>query len=303
MDYRRANRAYLYMILSSLALTFVIVLWFLTGGGNIPILLNNVISELMLLIPAVATVLYRGDRLSQVIPFHKIKISSAFYTLIYIVLLFPLVALVNALSMLFVENAVSEISSDIINMPMWTMILSIGIFGPFVEEVVFRGVILQSYQRTGKIVGSIILSAILFGAMHMNFNQFAYATVMGIMLALLVEATGSVFASFLAHAFFNTLEVVMMYVEKDVMKDAAEYFGGTAEAAFTPQFYGGLFIVSLITTTIAVCLVYKISENEGRNVFFANIPKCEKKGYQLVTFPLVVALVISLGYMVLSMSL
>ena len=43
MDYRRANRAYLYMILSSVALTFIIVLWFLTGGGEIPILLNSVI--------------------------------------------------------------------------------------------------------------------------------------------------------------------------------------------------------------------------------------------------------------------
>lgn len=300
MDYRRANRAYLYMILSSLALTFVIVLWFLTGGGNIPILLNNVISEFMLLIPAIATVLYSGEKLSTVIPFHGIKISSAFYTLIYIVLLFPLVALVNAFSMLFVDNAISEISSDIISMPMWTMLLSIGLFGPFVEEVVFRGVILQSYQRTGKILGSIILSSILFGAMHMNFNQFAYATVMGIMLSLLVEATGSVFASFLAHAFFNSSEVIMMYVEKDAVKEAADYLGVATDSAFTPQFFGILFVIAMITTTIALCLVYKISENEGRNVFFANIPKSEKKGYQLVTFPLVVGLVISVGYMVMS---
>ena len=303
MDYRRANRTYLYMILSSLALTFVIVLWFLTGGGNIPILLNNVISEFMLLIPAIATVLYSGEKLSTVIPFHGIKISSAFYTLIYIVLLFPLVALVNAFSMLFVDNAISEISSDIISMPMWTMLLSIGLFGPFVEEVVFRGVILQSYQRTGKILGSIILSSILFGAMHMNFNQFAYATVMGIMLSLLVEATGSVFASFLAHAFFNSSEVIMMYVEKDAVKEAADYLGVATDSAFTPQFFGVLFVIAMITTTIALCLVYKISENEGRNVFFANIPKSEKKGYQLVTFPLVVALVISVSYMVMSTAL
>jgi membrane protease YdiL (CAAX protease family) len=300
MDYRRANRAFLYMILASVALTFVVVLWFMTGGKNIPILLNNVLSELMILIPGLAAVFYSGDSFKHIVPFHRIKISSAFYTVIYVILLFPLVAFVNAVSMLFVDNAVSEISGDILNMPIWTMILSIGIFGPLVEEIAFRGIILQSYHKTGKILGAVILSSILFGAMHMNFNQFAYATVMGVMLALLVEATGSVLTSFLAHAVFNSIEILMMFSEKDVFEEASELFSEAEESAINAPFLGILFLAAIIATTIALCLVYKISENEGRSAFFANIVKSEKKGYQLVTVPLVLALTISFGYMIMS---
>ena len=222
MDYRRANRAYLYMILSTIGLVLVLSLWYLNGGAEVSILMNNILSEAVVLIPALAAVFYSGDKLSVLIPFHKIHISSALLIVVYVLTLFPLVAFVNSVSMLFVENTVSALSDDVIAMPMWVMILSIGLLGPFIEEVVFRGIILQSYQRTGRIIGSIVLSSVLFGMMHMNFNQFAYGAVMGVMLALLVEATGTVLASFIAHAVFNTIEVVMMFLSSDALDEASE---------------------------------------------------------------------------------
>jgi hypothetical protein len=87
------------------------------------------------------------------------------------------------------------------------------------------------------------------------------------------------------------------------VKEASEYLGGSVEDAFTPTFFGVLFIAALIATTVAICLVYKISENEGRNVFFSRILKSEKQGYKLVTVPLLLALSITFGYMVLSLKL
>ncbi|MBQ3798095.1 MAG: CPBP family intramembrane metalloprotease [Butyrivibrio sp.] len=307
MDFRRANRAYLYMILATIGLVLVVSLWYLNGGFFLNILINNVISETMILIPAVAAVLYSGEKLSVLIPFHKIRPSSVFLTFVYIIALFPVVAFVNYVSMLFVENSVTAIADDVLDMPMWAMILSIGIFGPFVEEIVFRGVILQSYQRTGRIIGSILLSSVMFGMMHMNFNQFAYGTVMGIMLALLVEATGSVLTSFIAHAFFNTIEVVMMFATGDVIDEAEStlegYLDGMNETVADVAYTGYLLVAALIFAVIAYFIVRKIARNEGRISFFDEIKNSRKQGYKLITIPLVVSMMISVIYMLYSATL
>ncbi|MBQ9590753.1 MAG: CPBP family intramembrane metalloprotease [Butyrivibrio sp.] len=297
MDYKRANRAFLYMILSTLGLVVVLSLWYLNGGPVLSIFANNLLSESVILIPAVAAILYSGEKLSVLIPFHKIKLSSVFLTVVYVFTLFPMVAFVNSISMLFVENTVTAISDDVLAMPMWVMIFAIGILGPFVEEIVFRGVILQSYQRTGRIVGSIVLSSVMFGMMHLNFNQFAYGTVMGVMLALLVEATGTVLTSFIAHALFNSVEVIMMFTSNNTLDEATEYLDDMGTVwEFGYMVYLG--VAAIIFTVLAFFIVRMISANEGRKEFFVNIPRCRKQGYKLITIPLVIAMAISLIYMV-----
>ena len=297
MDYKRANRAFLYMILSTLGLVVVLSLWYLNGGPVLSIFANNLLSESVLLIPAVAAILYSGEKLSVLIPFHKIKLSSVFLTVVYVFTLFPMVAFVNSISMLFVENTVTAISDDVLAMPMWVMIFAIGILGPFVEEIVFRGVILQSYQRTGRIVGSIVLSSVMFGMMHLNFNQFAYGTVMGVMLALLVEATGTVLTSFIAHALFNSVEVIMMFTSNNTLDEATEYLDDMGTVwEFGYMVYLG--VAAIIFTVLAFFIVRMISANEGRKEFFVNISRCRKQGYKLITIPLVIAMAISLIYMV-----
>ncbi len=299
MDYKRANRAYLYMILATIAFVIVYSGWIIVTGRDISVIANNAFCEMMILLPAVIVVLFSGDRLSVLMPFKKVKIPTILFTLLYTVMLYPISILANSISMLFVKNRVLELSDQILQLPMWQMLLSIGIFGPFVEEIVFRGVMLHSYQRTGRITGSIILSAFLFGLMHMNFNQFFYGFLLGIMLALLVEATGSVLTSFIAHATFNSVEVLMMYASKDVLKDAQNYLNNPQLMQSAQLWSIGIyFIMAVIATSIAICIAYKISEIEGRNEFFANIPKSKKGGYKLISIPLVLAVIISFTYMI-----
>jgi membrane protease YdiL (CAAX protease family) len=299
MDYKRANRSYLYMILLTIAFTILFTIYVMNTGAQISLLANNFMSECIIIIPAIAAVLYSGDRLRVMVPFKRIKPMSVLMTVLYVFLLFPLVAFVNAFSMLFVDNTVMGLSDQIMALPFWQLLLSIGIFGPFVEEFVFRGVLLQSYQRTGRIIGSIVLSSVLFGIIHMNFNQFAYGAVMGIMLALLVEATGSVLTSFIAHATFNSLEVSMMYLGGDLLEGAEDYVSGMDAKSEILMSMGVYFVAAVIATAIAFCVLVKISELEGRLLFLKSIPSCKKQGYKLITIPLIIACVIALAYMIL----
>ncbi|MBP3278211.1 MAG: CPBP family intramembrane metalloprotease [Butyrivibrio sp.] len=298
MDYKKAGRAFLYMILATICFTMLYTVWMIGTMTAMPIMLNNFLSEMMIFIPALAMVFFHGDKISVLVPFKKIRIPSALLIPLYVLLLFPLVVFINSLSMLFVDNTVVEMADQILELPLWQMVLSIGIFGPFIEEFVFRGVLLQSFQRTGRIVGSIVLSSILFGMMHLNINQFAYGAAMGIMFALLVEATGSVLSSFLAHALFNTAEVLLMYMEKDVLTQAQEYMDSMELKNTILISVGVYFVLAVIGTALALCVLVKIASLEKRQEFFAGIPKSKKQGYKLLSVPLIIAIVISLAYMI-----
>ncbi len=298
MDYRKANRAFLYMILATILFTLLYSVWMIRTAATMPIIVNNFLSEMLIFIPALAILLFYGDRILVLVPLKKIRIQSALMIVLYVLLLFPLVVFVNSLSMLFVENTVVGLADEITGFPFWEMLLSIGIFGPFVEEFVFRGVILQSFQRTGRIIGSILLSSLMFGMMHLNLNQFAYGAVMGIMFALLVEATGSVLASFIAHALFNSAEVVMIFAEGDVLGQAQDYM---ESADYQNMLYistGIYFVLAVIGTALALCILVKISDMEKRQAFFVGIPKCKRQGYKLITVPLILAMILAIFYMV-----
>lgn len=300
MEYRRANRAFMFMILSTILMGVLISAWYLTSGEELSVLWNNVLCELVVIVPAIAAVLYSGESLGSVIPLKKFNIVSVLLTILYVFALFPLITLVNSISMIFVENMVDSISDSVIAMPMWIMLLSMGVISPFVEEVVFRGIFFHTYKRSGRILASIILSSVLFGMMHLNFNQFTYAAVMGVMFCLLVEATGSVWSSFLAHGVFNSIEVIFLY--------ASEYFMDDVEQIAETQVGGdygllpaiGLYLLlAAIFTPIAICIVYKIAKIEGRETALTSILKGEKDNNRgsLISFPLIVGIVIAVGYM------
>ena len=65
-----------------------------------------------------------------------------------------------------------------------------GIISPFVEEVVFRGIIYNRMRRLYPVTAAILVSGVLVGAYHGNVVQGVYGTCMGILLAYVYERTG-----------------------------------------------------------------------------------------------------------------
>ena len=123
---------------------------------------------------------------------------------------------------------------------------------------------------------------------------------MGIMLALLYEATGTITASFLAHATFNTIEVVMMYANNSALDEAAtiaeDYIGASG---LDNIYYVYLFVAAAIFTVGAILILRLIATIEGRIEFLESIPGRSRFGLELITLPLIIAMVISISYMYL----
>lgn len=95
--------------------------------------------------------------------------------------------------------------------PLVLMTLVIGVIGPIAEEVFFRGFAYGIFKRRCGVVGGIILSAILFSAIHGNPLALVPIFVMGVVLAWTYERTGNLAAPIGIHC-ANNLLVVLLYL-------------------------------------------------------------------------------------------
>jgi membrane protease YdiL (CAAX protease family) len=76
--------------------------------------------------------------------------------------------------------------------------------GPVLEEIIFRGFVLNSMRPYGNLT-AIIVSSILFSMFHMNLVQFINPVLMGIILAFIAIKSESIIPSIVAHIFNNTI--------------------------------------------------------------------------------------------------
>jgi membrane protease YdiL (CAAX protease family) len=76
---------------------------------------------------------------------------------------------------------------------------------PFLEEMLFRGIFLRSFLRRYPEAYAVGLSALLFGAMHLNLYQFVTGLVMGVFLGWIYARTQSLWPCIAIHAWNNLL--------------------------------------------------------------------------------------------------
>ena len=91
----------------------------------------------------------------------------------------------------------------------WFELLTVGIVGPVMEELLFRGVIQKRLQDYSRPVTAAIISALIFGAIHGNMLQFIYAFVFGLGFAFVYSKYHTVWAPILAHCAGNITSVVL----------------------------------------------------------------------------------------------
>ena len=78
-----------------------------------------------------------------------------------------------------------------------------GILTPFVEELVFRGIVWYRLRTGFSSLQAALLSSFLFGIAHADLRQGLYAFVMGIVFALIYELTRRFEVPFLLHCTCN----------------------------------------------------------------------------------------------------
>ncbi len=173
----------------------------------------------------------------------------------------------NLFSQLFVKNEAADRVSKITQvLPMWAGILLIGFLPGIVEELIYRG-ILYSMFRNRSMVAGVAVSALCFGLMHMNLNQIAYAVFMGVLFALVVEATGSLFSSMLMHAAFNIFNVVLLYRSAELATAGGQELGEqSAIKEQIPRLLVSMTPIALLGLFLTVWLLKNLARINGRSL-------------------------------------
>ena len=109
------------------------------------------------------------------------------------------------------------------------LLFGVAIVPAFCEESFFRGFIQTNIERSGKgrsrPIAALIITSILFAALHASPLEFPGLLTIGLLLGWLAYRTCDLRVSALAHAFNNGVIVVMIYLLKD--DQAAKTLAGT----------------------------------------------------------------------------
>ena len=178
-------------------------------------------------------------------------------------ILFPI-----ALVMTFALSIISESICSLIPMPDFVArifskaitldfagYLTVGIIAPFLEEWLFRGIILAALLRRYEPRKAIIWSAVIFGLAHLNPWQFIAAFIIGCAMGWLFWRTRSIWIGIFMHWANNTVGFLLGYLSGDMNASASDYFGG-------PMNYAIILILCVIATFGCIKVFQKILNRE-----------------------------------------
>ncbi len=263
MNPLRSGILYLFIVISIILgnVLFVLVRIFLPYA-NIPTEAALAMGEILILIPTLLLTVFWGVDVRKTFRIKKVKLRTILLVIPLTYMLMPLVALCNAFTLLFTENVVEGITDAVLSLPIAVTFFILAVFGPFTEELAFRGAEYSGLAESGNRTGAILLQGAMFGLMHMNLNQFVYAFVIGIAFGVLCEVTGSILPGFFAHLLINGSSTVSMYFLEDAGKVSEEM--SKADILLAIQGYA---LLSVFTTAVAFFILILIAglEEGGRD--------------------------------------
>lgn len=103
-------------------------------------------------------------------------------------------------------------ASSVYNQSSVLMIVGTVIVTPIVEEMVFRGLILSRLRRALPGWLSVVITALLFSACHIQITWMLYAFVLGLFFGFISLRSNSIWPSLCAHLLFNGIGQLAVYL-------------------------------------------------------------------------------------------
>lgn len=114
-------------------------------------------------------------------------------------------------------DAFGSLSPD--NLPRFlAFALCICVISPICEEIIFRKFLLKPLRAYGDMAAALV-SSVIFGLYHGNFDQFAYAALAGFFYALIAIRSESIIPSIVFHAANNLLMTFGVYAPEKLGND------------------------------------------------------------------------------------
>lgn len=213
----------------------------------------------VLLVPLIGSKIC-GVKLRETFRIRSIRPVSLVFIFLIAFCSFPIISLLNVISMFFVENEVAGVAMDMYPHGLFLSMLVMAVMPAVGEEVLMRGVIYRSYQRKSPIF-ALFASAVIFGLIHMNFNQMPYAIFLGIIMVLLIEATDSILSSMFLHFLINGFSTMAGYFTANIVETQVQSTSSPWIVQIMPY-----VILSAIMVPALIFLMLALFRINGRKI-------------------------------------
>lgn len=308
MEVKKVNWFLPIFIIGYVALSVVASLVFgalLQQGIRVPLWVSLVLGEVILLAIALLYILIMKISIKRDMTFKKLKPMDMLLSLLTGYMLIPMVLFIGNLTMLFSTNHLEQSTQGLTDYPFIVQVILMAVIPPLVEEFVFRGLFFGAYKKSG-LLGAVIMSGLVFGFFHLNINQFCYAFVIGLVFAVMVEATGSIWSSVLAHFAINTysigiLEIVKLLGQNEMLEQASES-GLSAYPWYVIIFEMCMLLgMSIGFLSLVFLAIKSMAQRNGRwEMLCANLKERHGKGsgVHFATVPAIFTFILCVAYMI-----
>lgn len=153
-----------------------------------------------------------------------------------------------------------EAAASIYGGNVYVMVFAVCIVGPVLEELMFRGVVYNRIKIMSNEVVAIILSAVIFGAFHMNWVQGIYAGMLGLCLAYVYSKYKSVIAPIIVHVVCNSISIMATLVKDGGLEEAAS--NSAEEAITTDALISAMGVYAVIFVIMVLIIESKVKRKE-----------------------------------------
>ncbi len=131
-----------------------------------------------------------------------------------------------------------------------SMLIYAGFTAPIFEEIVFRGYMMKSFEKTGVGKGyAMLVSSILFGVMHGNIVQAPFAFVVGFVLAYTAMEYGIVWS------------ILLHFLNNFVMSEGTNFLIERVPETLVPALeYGPMLLFAVGAIAVLVLKRYEVKE-------------------------------------------
>lgn len=217
------------------------------------------------IVPAIIYLIVTKQSPKDVLKLNKLYFKDALLIILLAFVCQPIMTFFSLISQFFFENEIGNFMTEIVNSPYIVLLLLVAVLPAITEEITIRGVILSGYENKN-IYLSAIITGLLFGIMHLDPQQFLYATVLGFVLALVVRITNTILASSLIHFLINgtsiTIQKVISLIPQSdsVMEQASEISIKNLPVAEKLVMVGTYGVVAIAFGIVAFFILKKLAD-------------------------------------------
>lgn len=261
----------------------------------------------LFLIPAVIYLIVTKSSFKDTLRLNKLHWQDTLLIILLGFIVQPVMTFFSLIATFFFNNEVGSFISEITSTPYILLLGLVAILPSITEEITIRGVVLSGYNNKNKYVAAVI-TGLFFGILHLDPQQFLYATVLGFIFALVVRITNSIYASMIIHFIVNGTSVTLAKISK-IISDSLPIATETTEFTLKNISSGEKILLLVIYGFIAVIfsifvflIIYVLERlNEKRKIEEGRILKEEENiEERVINIPFILIIIVYIVVMVIT---